>query len=246
MYSLFSGKILQNISVKVLAPKPERSSCLSQPTAGFTLIELLVVILMVGVLSAIAAPGWIGFVNRQQANKANDAILAVLQQAQREAKRQKLSYSVSFGTNSNNIPQIAVYPRDSDPTNYWQNLTTNLGIQSGKIVLGTNLTGKNTTTSSTSVSYASAFNSRTPQTITFDYMGALDFGSLVTTNSNSLTSVQQQNLGYNSTIQNYKGLIVAVAVAKSGVPTQATNVKRCVIVKTLLGSIQTGKDTDCS
>ena len=35
--------------------------CYAQQNAGFTLLEVLVVLLMVGVLSAIAAPGWIGF-----------------------------------------------------------------------------------------------------------------------------------------------------------------------------------------
>jgi prepilin-type N-terminal cleavage/methylation domain-containing protein len=221
--------------MKLLIEKINCSCRTSKEAAGFTLVEMLVVVFMIGVLSAIAIPNWLSFMNRQQVNKANDIILAALQQAQREAKRQKLSYSVSFQYN-NNIPQIAVYRSDLTPTNYWQSLGTDLGISPGSLILGTNLTGVNTTTSSTSVSYP--LNSSVSQTITFDYTGALNLP--VTTNTGNMTAVQQQNLGYNSSTQNYRGLIVGVAIAKS------PNVRRCVIVKTLIGVIQTGKDTNCS
>lgn len=227
--------MLKQIFIKVLVVKPRRSYHILHRTAGFTLIEFLVVILIIGILSAIAAPAWIGFVSRQQVNKANDAVFSAIQEAQREAKRRKLIYSVSFRTN-NNIPQIAIYP-NSDPTNYWQNLGADLGIPSRKILLGTNLTNQNTTTSSTSVSYASAFSSSAPQTITFDYTGSLNLP--VTTNTNSLTAVQNANLGN-------KGLIVVVAVPQTNAPTQPTDVKRCIIVRTLLGSIKYAKNTDCN
>lgn len=40
-----------------------------------------------------------------------------------------------------------------------------------------------------------------------------------------------------SKLQN-KGLIVSVAVAKLGNPTQESNVNKCVIIKTILGSIK--------
>ncbi len=239
MYS--PNKMLQKIPIKLFNSQTKSSNCISQEIAGFSVIEVLVAVVMIGILSAIAVPTWLSFVGRQQANKANDTIVAALQQAQREAKRQKLSYSVSFQYN-NNIPQMAVYRSNDGPTNYWQNLGADLGIQASKIVLGTNLTDVNTTTSSSSVSYP--LNSSVSQTITFDYMGALNLA--VKTNTSSITAVQQQKLGYNSTTQNYKGLIVAVAVAKPGTTNQVTNVKRCVIVKTLLGSIQTGKDTQCN
>lgn len=59
------------------------------------------------------------------------------------------------------------------------------------------------------------------------------------TNTNSLTSVQNEKIGD-------KGLIIAISLAKPGSPTEPTGVKRCVIVKTLLGSIKTGKDTECN
>jgi prepilin-type N-terminal cleavage/methylation domain-containing protein len=151
-------KNMKKVSLKL------RASCRNKTrnNSGFTLLELLVVVLLIGVLAAIAAPGWLAFTNRQRLNKANDIILGALQEAQREAKRTKLNYSVSFATNSN-IPQVAVYT-GSTPSN-WRNLSGDLQIR--QILLGTNLTSQNT--AGTSVTY----NSTTPATITFDQMGTL-------------------------------------------------------------------------
>ncbi len=209
---------------------------------GFSLVEVLAILVMLGVLAAIAAPNWISFVNRQRASKTSDAVLSAIQEAQREAKRHKLSYSVSF-RNNNNIPQIVVHSKGSTPTDdQWKTRGKDLAIAPGQIVIGTNLTSNNQTTSTTPITYGST----TAQTITFDYTGALDVP--VKTKTEGLTSVQQNKLGYNTTTQTYKGLIVVVAVAKRGNPTQASNAKRCVIIKTLLGSIKTTneKDSDCS
>lgn len=190
----------------------------SQKTAGFTLLELLVVILIVGVLAAIVAPGWLAFTNRQRVNKANDVVLAALQEAQREAKKNKRNYSVSFRTD-NNVPQFSIYSGTTPTT--WRNLGTDEGIKAGQVIVGTNLSNANTLASPATVAFN---NLTTPKTITFDYMGAL----------------APKSGGSDSDIN--LSIVVAIPTASS----TASGVKRCVIVATLLGGMRTAKDTACS
>ncbi|AUB38924.1 Type II secretory pathway, pseudopilin PulG [Nostoc flagelliforme CCNUN1] len=193
--------------------------------AGFSLIELIVVILLVGILSAIAAPGWVAFVNRQKVNKANDAVLAALQEAQRQAKNKKLSYSVSFQKNTTTQKvEVAIYRTDAGIST-WKPLGADVDVSSDKLLLGANLSSENTVNSTNSaVQYPP---SSTPTKITFDYMGALP-------TANFGTGTEPP------------GLKIVVAVPSSANSTSASSLKRCVIVKTLLGSMLTAKDNECS
>ncbi|BAZ31748.1 hypothetical protein NIES4074_42210 [Cylindrospermum sp. NIES-4074] len=207
--------ILRKVNHKGAVGTSSYGSRYLQHDAGFSLVEVVTVVLMVGILAAIALPSWSAFVTRQRLNKANDAVLAAIQQAQREAKKQKINYSVSFRTDSN-VVQTAVYSTPS-PSN-WQSLGGDLQIPAGAISLSTNIASPNQVGSSSS----------TP-TITFDYLGSLP-------NAN-LGAIQT-----GSTEQ--PGLKIVVASSNSG--NSANSVKRCVIVKTILGGTVTAKDTDCN
>ncbi len=83
--------------------------------AGFTLIELLVVIIMVGVLSAIAIPGWLGFMNRQRLSTAQKQTLALIRDAQANAQREKNSWQVCFSDDGTQVLS-SVQPVPSDNT----------------------------------------------------------------------------------------------------------------------------------
>ncbi|MBD2358172.1 type II secretion system protein [Tolypothrix sp. FACHB-123] len=90
--------------------------------SGFTVVELLAVILVVGILSAIAVPSWLSFVNTRRLNVAQDEVYRAMRQAQSEAKRQKLTWQASFREN-NGIVQWAIHPENVNPANAkWQNL----------------------------------------------------------------------------------------------------------------------------
>lgn len=195
---------------------------------GFTLIETLVAVLMIGILSAIAGPSWLSFANQQRVNAANDEIMRSLRTAQSEAKKTKLSYSVSFRV-QNQAPQVAIYrARDAggnivDPNassfTGWETLGE--GLKPGQVLLGTNLSSENT--ASSTMTYASA----TAQKITFNYMGTLQ---------------PAPSLGANN-----QGLIVAAAVPQSASSDQpAATTRRCSKVMTLLGAIALGRGDACS
>ncbi|MEH1998096.1 MAG: type II secretion system protein [Nostoc sp.] len=194
----------------------------TQQDVGFSLIELVIVIFMIGILSAIAAPSWLAFVNRQQINKASDAVLAALQDTQRQAKNKKLSYSISFqkNTTSQNV-EVAIYNTNAGIST-WKPLGADVGVSSDKFLLGTNLSSENTAGSS--VSYTLSTSTK----ITFDYMGTLPNASFGTPIAPSTEP---------------PGLKIVVAVPSSANSTSPSSVKRCVIVKTLLGSMITAKDS---
>ncbi|MEG4024155.1 prepilin-type N-terminal cleavage/methylation domain-containing protein [Microcoleus sp. S13C4] len=89
-------KLLHNSAAK---PSPNFNKTASRKDdGGFTLLEVLVIALIIGILSSIAAPSWLAFINRQRVRTVNDRVFQSLRLAQSEAKRTKSSVTITFDT----------------------------------------------------------------------------------------------------------------------------------------------------
>lgn len=87
----------------------------SKSTAGFTMIELMVVVIMAGVVAAIAAPSWQGFLDRQRINAVRSDLMGVLKNAQDDAQARHQSKQVVFPATTSATP-LTVTVRNSDLT----------------------------------------------------------------------------------------------------------------------------------
>ena len=65
-------------------------------SSGFTLIEMMVTTIIIGVIAAIAAPNFLGLLNRNRVNQAAQQIEGALKEAQRQAMRRGSQCTISI------------------------------------------------------------------------------------------------------------------------------------------------------
>lgn len=113
----------------------------SSSTSGFTLLELIIVVVMIGLLSAIAAPSWLSFVNRIRLNTAQDQVYRAMQEAKSNAKVQKITWQFSvreIPTDRKTIVQWAVHPSSVIPSSAnWHTLPPQIKIYQKETTLYT-------------------------------------------------------------------------------------------------------------
>lgn len=63
---------------------------------GFTLIEIVIILFIIGILSAIAVPSFLGLLNRGKVNNAVAQVQGALQEAQRESLRKSKQCAVTI------------------------------------------------------------------------------------------------------------------------------------------------------
>ncbi len=84
--------------------------------SGMTILEVLTVVVIIGILAAIAAPGWLSFVNRQRASRAQDQVLQAFRTTQAEARRTRQDRTLTLIPNTGDLPQLDIdSPEGVDP-----------------------------------------------------------------------------------------------------------------------------------
>jgi prepilin-type N-terminal cleavage/methylation domain-containing protein len=88
--------------------------------AGFTLIEMMTTIAILGITTAIAAPSYLAWADKQRLNAAQEQVMIVLRRTQNQAVRQKLTYQASFRETGKSV-EWSIHPAHL-PAQHWQSL----------------------------------------------------------------------------------------------------------------------------
>ncbi|NJL82300.1 MAG: prepilin-type N-terminal cleavage/methylation domain-containing protein [Chloroflexaceae bacterium] len=108
---------------------------------GFTLIEVLAGIIILGILTAIAAPNLIGFLNRQRLISSNNQVYRAMLFAQSNAKRDKVTWQASFRDNGDRVEWVA-HPATTEPDTIpsWNQLESDVVIDASTTLLTVSMT----------------------------------------------------------------------------------------------------------
>ncbi len=95
---------------------------MAQNKAGFTLFEAMVVIVMIALLSAVAAPAWLNFMEKARLTAARDRVHLGIQAAQTQAQANSTSWQFSLRETNGSL-EWAVHPQSVAPNlAQWQSL----------------------------------------------------------------------------------------------------------------------------
>uniref|UniRef100_A0A832M440 Prepilin-type N-terminal cleavage/methylation domain-containing protein n=1 Tax=Oscillatoriales cyanobacterium SpSt-402 TaxID=2282168 RepID=A0A832M440_9CYAN len=96
---------------------------------GFTLLEIIGVLLIVSVLCAIAAPGWLHLMDVSRLNTGQDEVFQALKMAQHRATLNKTTWEFGIRETTNGIVQWAVYSESTIPDSAsWKNLDSSIKL----------------------------------------------------------------------------------------------------------------------
>lgn len=117
---------LKRCQMKMGSKRQHKQSIRHRSIAGITLPEILVVIVIVGVLMAILAPGWLGLQTNNLLKAAQDEVFQAMRQAQIQALNTNQTWRAGFRQAER--VEWATFPASSSSGAYWQPLVSGVRI----------------------------------------------------------------------------------------------------------------------
>jgi prepilin-type N-terminal cleavage/methylation domain-containing protein len=212
-------KLLQSCHTKP-TPNFPKTRC-RKGDQGFTLLEVLVTVLVLGILSSIAAPSWLAFINNQRVRTVNDRVLQSLRSAQSEAKRTKRDVTVIFNPGSATAPPTVTINL-TDPATNSPTQTALITTPPTPPIQTVTFDGGGEIKPGTIALVAQANGFPTITSITFNYQGNITSPLIESKTPRAITD------GFSVTVNPVIG-----------------GAKKCVIVETILGGMRTDEGTAC-